>query len=423
MMWTHWKEENGKAYNGDEMDRFQIFKSNIDLVRAINSQELSYTLELNGFADMTATEVAEQYTGLKPQAPQWGDLPYLGRHNYTGEALADSVDWSTKGAVTPIKNQGQCGSCWSFSTTGSLEGAWEIATGKLVSISEQQFVDCDKVDQGCNGGLMDNAFKFAEKNALCTEDSYSYTGRKGSTCKASSCTVGIPQGSVTGFKDVSSSMQALMSAVQQQPVSIAIEADKSVFQLYKTGVLDGLCGAKLDHGVLVVGYGTDGGKDYWKVKNSWGSSWGNKGYVQLLRGKGKQGECGLLAQPSYPVVKKASLEDTASPHYEDPKNKCLPDEIAISIQGVNGKLCSPACDGSSCPTDVPAGVLATPKCELQTTAGKKYCALSCNPAATDSQCGTNASCKSIQGVGICTYDDVGTLSQELSFAGQSSIVV
>merc|ERR1711998_532221 len=129
-----------------------------------------YTLAINEFADMTADEFGAIYMGLAKPQKMWGELPYLGRHKYSGAALPSSVDWSQKGAVTTVKNQGQCGSCWSFSTTGSLEGAWEIATGKLVSLSEQQFVDCDKVDQGCSGGLMDNAFEFAEKNAICTEE-------------------------------------------------------------------------------------------------------------------------------------------------------------------------------------------------------------------------------------------------------------
>jgi len=305
MKWKDFKNTFGKVYNGvdEESTRFNIFKANVDVIQAVNNKNLSYTLGVNQFADLNADEFAAQYTGLKKPEKIWGDLPYLGRDTYSGKALATSVDWTTKGAVTPVKNQGQCGSCWAFSTTGSLEGAWEIATGNLVSFSEQQFVDCDKAsDQGCNGGLMDNAFKYAEQNAICTEESYPYTAR-GGTCKTSSCTVGLPRGGLTGYKDVATdSEQALMEAVDKNPVSIAIEADKSAFQLYSSGVLSSTCGTSLDHGVLAVGYGTDGGTDYWKVKNSWGASWGDQGYVRLLRGKGGAGECGLLQAASYPVV-------------------------------------------------------------------------------------------------------------------------
>jgi len=303
-LWLEFQSKYGKQYSDveGETSRFAIFKHNVDYIYETNSKKLPFTLGVNQFADLTAEEFKATYLGYKKPEHTWAELQHLGTHNYSGETLPDSVDWVANGAVTPVKNQGQCGSCWSFSTTGALEGAWQLATKKLVPLSEQGFIDCDEVDNACNGGLMDNAFKFAEQNAICTESSYPYESKKGA-CRISSCTVGIPQGGVVGFKDVKSGdEQAMMSAVSMQPVSIAIEADKMAFQLYHGGVLTGFCGGQLDHGVLLVGYGKDSGKDYWKVKNSWGGSWGEEGYVRLLRGKGREGECGLLTQASYPVV-------------------------------------------------------------------------------------------------------------------------
>merc|ERR1712054_539120 len=175
------------------------------------------------FSDLTHEEFkAANIRGLKDRS-QYGDLPSLGMHEETPVEAGAAIDWTTKGAVTPVKNQGQCGSCWAFSTTGGLEGAWQLSSGNLVSMSEQQFVDCDKVDSGCNGGLMDNAFNWAEKQAVATEASYAYTGRDGS-CK-SSFTTAIPQGGVTGYKDVANSADGLKSALENSPVSVAIEAD------------------------------------------------------------------------------------------------------------------------------------------------------------------------------------------------------
>merc|ERR1712176_1730799 len=174
-------------------------------------------------------------------------LPRLAEvHDYHGEELAAAIDWRSKGAVTPVKNQGQCGSCWAFSTVGGLEGAWQINTGTLTSMSEQQFVDCSKANLGCNGGLMDYGFQYAEGVAVATESSYPYTARDGS-CK-SSYTTAIPRGGVTGYHDVSASTSSLQSALVQQPVSVAIQADQSVFQRYSGGVITSGCGSQLDHG-------------------------------------------------------------------------------------------------------------------------------------------------------------------------------
>merc|ERR1712025_94236 len=222
--------------------------------------------------------------------PSHGSLPNLGVHDYQGEELADTVDWSTKGAVTPVKDQGQCGSCWAFSTTGGLEGAWELSSGNLVSMSEQQFVDCSKQNSGCNGGLMETAFSWAKSQNIATESSYAYTARDGS-CK-SSFTTAIPSGGVTGYKTASSA-SALTSALNNGPVSVAIEADQSVFQQYTGGVITSGCGTSLDHGVLAVGY--DGNTI--KVKNSWGSSWGVNGYVNI-----DASQCGITTSASYPTV-------------------------------------------------------------------------------------------------------------------------
>merc|ERR1712100_171659 len=244
--------------------------------------------------------MGSQYLTLQTSEAPKESRVYLGQHSYSGAELPASIDWASQGAVTPVKNQGQCGSCWAFSTTGSLEGRTFTATGSLPVLSEQQFVDCDKAsDQGCNGGLMDNAFTYAKQSdGVCTESSYPYRGVDGS-CKASSCTVGLEASAITGFKDVSSSVSALEEAVAAGPVSVAVEADQGSWQFYNGGVLSSSCGQQLDHGVLAVGYGTESGTKYWKVKNSWGASWGEGGYLRIAQAGNL---CGIQNSASYPVI-------------------------------------------------------------------------------------------------------------------------
>jgi len=408
-----------RAYSESEKeDRFEIFKKNYKYVQDTNAKGLPYRLTITDFADQRPEEMQGKHMGLHmPSLTKfWAGATYLGRHRSNGTAPA-SKDWVADGAVTDVKNQGQCGSCWAFSSTGALEGAWQIAGGGLVSLSEQELVDCAKNgNEGCNGGDMDLAFQYLEKQKVCTEASYPYAG-KGGTCSASTCTTAIPAGSVVGYKDVAhDDEEALLSAVAQQPVSVAIEADQMAFQLYSGGILTKECGTKLDHGVLVVGYGTEGSIDYWKVKNSWGPGFGEKGYVRLQRTPKKgEGECGIRAQPSYPVVTRTPgpapptpptppapaptpPPSPAGPHYEKPPCQ-HEDEVQAQIEGASGELCAPECrpDGG-CPTDKPQFTLAKPKCMLQTPTGEHYCALSC---LFSIQCPHGATCAS---VGVCVFE-------------------
>eukprot|EP00442_Polarella_glacialis_P018578 CAMPEP_0115076750 /NCGR_PEP_ID=MMETSP0227-20121206/16607_1 /TAXON_ID=89957 /ORGANISM="Polarella glacialis, Strain CCMP 1383" /LENGTH=471 /DNA_ID=CAMNT_0002463939 /DNA_START=85 /DNA_END=1500 /DNA_ORIENTATION=+ len=416
----------GKDYDAADREvRFAAFVENMKYIEDENKKGKSYKVGLNEFSDMTPDEFSMTHFGLLESKPRWGKLQSLGTHRYSNATLPKSVDWRANKAVTDVKNQAQCGSCWAFSATGALEGAWAIATGKLVSLSEQQLMDCStkQGNQGCGGGLMDAAFKYEVLGPVCTEDSYPYASKTG-ICKAASCTAAIPKGGVVGFKDVDPlDENALMEAVSQQPVSVAIEADQMAFQLYKGGVLTKTCGSALDHGVLVVGYGTDKGTDYWLVKNSWGPSWGESGYLKIERGLKGPGECGIKSEPSYPVVSKVpgpqpgptppvppappAPPAPASSHYGAPP--CQDDEVAAAVEDAGGSVCAPSCSSNRCPEDVPAGSTAKPQCVLEdSSSGSKYCALTCTPDS-DSECPTGSKCSSIDVlVAICVFPDQET---------------
>jgi len=309
--WTQWlqfQKDFGKEYNTflEHNGRFAIFKANIDKINTHNAKGLSWTMGVNQFADLTPEEFKAETACTIPIRENEDNVVLLDESN-----IEASIDWVAQGKVTAVKNQGQCGSCWAFSTTGAIESRYAIAHGMSPSsLSEQELVDCSGSygNNGCNGGLMDYGFQYARaQGGLCSESSYPYTARTQTAyCQSRRGSCGSKLDRISSYRDVSRNSESqLAAAVSQGPVSVAIEADQSAFQLYRGGVFSGNCGARLDHGVLVVGYGTDGGREFWKVKNSWGSSWGEQGYIRICKNcnmNRNAGECGIAAQPSYPVA-------------------------------------------------------------------------------------------------------------------------
>lgn len=324
-----------KNYNalGEKEKRFQIFKDNLMFIDAHNADESStYKLGLSKFADLTNDEFRSKYLGAKKKNSALLKKAKSDRYAYkVGDELPESVDWREKGAVAPVKDQGQCGSCWAFSTIAAVEGINQITTGELISLSEQELVDCDRsYNSGCDGGLMDYAFEFIINNGgIDTEEDYPYTALDG-TCdqyRKNAKVVNIDR-----YEDVpENDEKALMTAVAHQPVSVAIEGSGRAFQLYDSGVFTGSCGTDLDHGVVAVGYGTtEKGHDYWIVRNSWGSDWGENGYIRMERNlkNTKTGKCGIAAEASYPIKTSANPPNPGpSPPSPPPAPKVTCDEL------------------------------------------------------------------------------------------------
>lgn len=309
--WEKFKLRYGKTYNGiegsedSEAAHMATYVANMAYVAIVNSEGQSFQLGENQFSDLTH----EQYKvaagfGWKPAQPQ-GGMPLLSEHVHNGEELSDSVDWRVRGAVTGVKNQGQCASCWAFSTIAAIEGAWHIAISSLTPLSEQQLIDCS-TKTGCIGGNIQPAISFESGVNVCSESSYPYAALQG-ICSTSPCQTAIPQGGVTGYKMVGNSdttspapVSDVKSAIQHQPVSIAVAAGGREFGAYKSGVLTSdHCSQNLNHAVLAVGYGTENGMDYWLVKNSWGSGWGDAGYIKIGIANNA---CGATNEVVMPVV-------------------------------------------------------------------------------------------------------------------------
>ncbi|KAH8486816.1 hypothetical protein H0E87_025715 [Populus deltoides] len=323
-LYEKWRSHHTVSTSLDEKRmRFNVFRANVLHVHNTNKMDKPYKLKLNKFADMTNHEFRTAYASSKVKHHTMFRGAPLGNGSFMYgniDKVPASIDWRKKGAVTPVKDQGKCGSCWAFSTIVAVEGINFIKTNKLISLSEQELVDCNtRENHGCNGGLMDYAFEFITKQkGITTEANYPYRAQDGH-CDA--IKANQPAVSIDGHEDVPHNNEnALLKAVANQPVSVAIDAGGSDFQFYSEGVFTGECGKELDHGVAIVGYGTtvDGTK-YWIVRNSWGPEWGEKGYIRMQRGiSDRRGLCGIAMEASYPIKKSSTnpIGPTDSPKDE-----------------------------------------------------------------------------------------------------------
>ena len=316
--WEEWKLTYNVIHTAPDYDLdyllYNDWKTNIDIINDHNAKQSSYRLAPNKFTHLSNEEFRRTMTGsfgkkskniVGDSFPQicYGPVPkQFTDENYI-KNLPQAVDWRAKGAVTRVKDQGQCGSCWAFATTGPMESLIKIKTGVLYNISEQQLVDCAyrEGNDGCAGGLTDNAFVYAVKHGMCSETDYPYVAED-DPCKESKCLKFINIKGCVDIQDVEPKQEETMrSVVASWPIAIGINGGASSFQSYQSGVLDDPeCNDNLDHGVMIVGYNTTSdGKDYWIIKNSWGLEWGQDGYIYVVRG---MNECGLAEYASYPVL-------------------------------------------------------------------------------------------------------------------------
>ncbi|KMZ71835.1 Cathepsin L-like cysteine proteinase [Zostera marina] len=292
---------HGKVYGSVEeiVHRFRIFINSVDLIMSHNSKKLPYQLGINEFADMSWDEFQTHHLGAAQNCSATGK----GNHILTDEKLPETKDWREDNIVSPVKSQGNCGSCWTFSTTGALEAAYTQQTGEAISLSEQQLVDCAGGfnNFGCNGGLPSQAFEYIKYNGgLDTEESYPYVGANGA-CHFRNKNVGVKIADSVNITE--GSEDELKHAVGLiRPVSVAYQVIHD-FRFYKSGVFTSEnCGSgsmDVNHAVLAVGYGVENGMPYWLIKNSWGPKWGMNGYFKMEMGKNM---CGVATCASYPII-------------------------------------------------------------------------------------------------------------------------
>ncbi|KAF5817528.1 putative actinidain [Helianthus annuus] len=313
-MFMSWLVKHGKIYDTVEEKgkRFQIFKDNLEYIEQHNSGGHSYKLGLNKFADLSLEEYRLLYT-MPKKINSKRKLNNVKSDRYfvrSGDVLPDSIDWRTKGAIGAVKDQGRCGCCWAFSSVGAVEAINQIVTSDLITLSEQELVDCDtSYSQGCNGGYTNDAFEFIVRNGGIDSDiDYPYIGMDG-ICNNNKKSK--KRGSIDGYEHVPMNNEsALQIAVVNQPVSVSIDSNSRDFQLYASGIYNGSCGIELDHAVVLGGYGTEDGKEYWIVRNSWGVEWGEQGYIRMERNiKDEEGQCGIAMHALYPIKNGYSIKN------------------------------------------------------------------------------------------------------------------
>ncbi|XP_002533962.2 low-temperature-induced cysteine proteinase [Ricinus communis] len=356
-LFQQWKEKHRKVYKHVEEaeKRLENFRRNLKYVVEKNQKKKNlgsaHTVGLNKFADMSNVEFRQKYLSKvkKPIKKRNNNLMTSRQRNLQSCVAPSSLDWRKKGVVTPVKDQGDCGSCWAFSSTGAIEGINAIVTGDLVSLSEQELMDCDTTNYGCDGGYMDYAFEWVINNGgIDTEIDYPYTGVDG-TCNIAKEETKVV--SVDGYEDVAESDSALLCATVQQPISVGIDGSAIDFQLYTSGIYNGSCSDNpndIDHAVLIVGFGSEDGEDYWIVKNSWGTEWGINGYFYLLRDTNlPYGVCAVNAMASYPTKESSAPSPTSPPSPPSPP----PPPPPTPVPPPPSPSPSECGDFSYCPTD------------------------------------------------------------------------